>query len=168
MIRVNRIWKLHTYLPIYRKLEKKSLHKFYKNTCRSELWKSPSFNERLAIVANKCMLRTMARKTLCAIVGIISKFKKLIVGSTGAGKSQLSIDLARALNGEIINGDSMQVYRGADVLTNKVTKEEMGDVKHHLLGYVDPREKYDVLHFTRDATDKVFELEVKSLLTGED
>ena len=82
----------------------------------------------------------------------ISSLSQLIQGTTGAGKSQLSIDLARALQGEVINGDSMQVYRGADVLTNKVTKEEMGEVKHNLLGLVDPRQPYDVTNFRRDAT----------------
>lgn len=87
----------------------------------------------------------------------------LMIGSTGVGKSQLSIDLAKALNGEVINGDSMQVYRGADIITNKVTKEEIGDIKHHLLGFLDPRQPYDVSAFTRDATEKV--LPKRNILT---
>jgi tRNA dimethylallyltransferase len=78
-----------------------------------------------------------------------------MLGSTGVGKSQLGIDLARALNGQVINGDSMQVYRSADILTNKVTREEMGDIKHHLLGCIDPKYNYDSATFRRDATEKV-------------
>jgi len=71
------------------------------------------------------------------------------------GKSQLGIDLAKALGGQIINGDSMQVYRGADVLTNKVTKEEMQGIPHHLLGFVDPTTAYNVSTFEKDAVDMV-------------
>jgi tRNA dimethylallyltransferase len=67
------------------------------------------------------------------------------------GKSQLSIDLARALNGQVINGDSMQVYRSGNILTNKVTQAEMNGVKHHLLGFLDPTETYDVYQFEKDA-----------------
>ena len=90
------------------------------------------------------MLSSMSKKTLCTIVG-----------STGVGKSQLSIDLAKALSGQIINGDSMQVYRGADVLSNKVTKDEMQNIKHHLLGFLDPSETYDVGAFERAAVKAV-------------
>jgi tRNA dimethylallyltransferase len=90
------------------------------------------------------MLASMSRKTLCAIVG-----------STGVGKSQLSINLAKALSGQVINGDSMQVYRGADVLTNKVTKDEIQNIKHHLLGFLDPSETYDVGTFEKAAIKTV-------------
>ena len=76
-------------------------------------------------------------------------------GTTGVGKSQLSIDLAKALNGQIINGDSMQIYRSADVLTNKVTIAEMCGIKHHLLDFLDPSETYDVYNFEKTAVEKV-------------
>lgn len=49
----------------------------------------------------------------------------------------------------------MQIYRAADILTNKVTKEEMDGVKHHLLGTLDPSEAYDVYQFQKDATKAV-------------
>ena len=78
-----------------------------------------------------------------------------MIGTTGVGKSQLSIDLARTLNGQVINGDSMQVYRGIDVLTNKVTVEETMGVKHHLLSFLDPTTKYDVYNFEKDSEKAV-------------
>ena len=56
-----------------------------------------------------------------------------IVGPTAVGKTSLSIDLAKRFNGEIISGDSMQVYRGLDIGTAKVTPEEMEGVPHHLI-----------------------------------
>ena len=75
----------------------------------------------------------------------------MYAGATGTGKSQLSIDLAKALKGQVINGDALQVYRTANILTNKVTKEEMGGVKHHLIDFLPPTEKYDVYRFKTDA-----------------
>jgi tRNA dimethylallyltransferase len=108
------------------------------------------------------MLAAMARRTVCAVVGI-SKVFLTDKGSTGVGKSQLSIDLARALNGQVINGDSMQVYRGADILTNKVTPDETKGVAHHLLGFLDPLDTYDVFQFERDACQAVLPLEETDL-----
>jgi tRNA dimethylallyltransferase len=64
-----------------------------------------------------------------------------VIGTTGAGKSRVAIDIALACNGEIINADAMQIYRGLDVITNKVTEEEMRGVKHHLMGFKDPGEE---------------------------
>ncbi|KAL8249743.1 hypothetical protein R6Q59_006611 [Mikania micrantha] len=64
----------------------------------------------------------------------------VIMGSTGAGKSRLSMDLASRFfkNSEIINCDKMQVYSGLDITTNKITMQEQFDVPHHLLGAIDP------------------------------
>ncbi|KAI3720045.1 hypothetical protein L6452_20952 [Arctium lappa] len=64
----------------------------------------------------------------------------VIMGPTGAGKSRLSIDLATRFfeNSEIINSDKMQVYRGLDITTNKITMQEQLGVPHHLLGAFDP------------------------------
>ena len=57
----------------------------------------------------------------------------IIVGPTAVGKTALSIELAKHFNGEIINGDSLQVYKGLDIGTAKVTEEEKEGVPHHLL-----------------------------------
>ncbi|KAF2867726.1 tRNA isopentenyltransferas-like protein [Massariosphaeria phaeospora] len=59
-----------------------------------------------------------------------------IIGATGTGKSDLAVELARRYNGEIINGDAMQLYQGLPIITNKITQEEMKGVSHHLLGCI--------------------------------
>lgn len=66
--------------------------------------------------------------------------KKLIVltGPTAVGKTDLSISLAKKMNGEIISADSIQVYRGFDIGSAKITKEEMQGVPHHLIDCYDP------------------------------
>src|SRR5580704_17181170 len=56
-----------------------------------------------------------------------------VVGPTAAGKSELSLALARALDGEVINADSMQLYQGMDIGTAKLTTSERGGIPHHLL-----------------------------------
>lgn len=78
--------------------------------------------------------------------------KKLIaiVGTTGAGKSQLSIEVAKRINGEVINADSMQMYEGLDTITNKHPMEEREGVPHHLLGHVGWNDEYSVLQFERE------------------
>ncbi|XVF85529.1 hypothetical protein PTKIN_Ptkin17bG0124700 [Pterospermum kingtungense] len=64
-----------------------------------------------------------------------------VMGATATGKSKLSIDLATHFNGEVINSDKIQVYKGLDIITNKVTFEEASGVPHHLLGIVDDPEQ---------------------------
>ncbi|KAI9881408.1 MAG: hypothetical protein M1830_003415 [Pleopsidium flavum] len=59
-----------------------------------------------------------------------------IIGATGTGKSKLAVELALRFNGEIINGDAMQMYQGLPIITNKITTEERKGVPHHLLGCV--------------------------------
>ncbi|EMC97810.1 hypothetical protein BAUCODRAFT_146427 [Baudoinia panamericana UAMH 10762] len=59
-----------------------------------------------------------------------------IVGATGTGKSQLAVELAKRHNGEIINGDAMQLYAGLPIITNKITLEEQQGIPHHLLGCI--------------------------------
>ncbi|KAL5110896.1 tRNA dimethylallyltransferase [Taenia crassiceps] len=75
-----------------------------------------------------------------------------ICGATGTGKSKLAIDLARSLDGEVINADAVQLYKGLDIATNKVTQEETRGVVHHLLGCLDPVEgfRYNVHYYRRD------------------
>ncbi|GAB1734764.1 hypothetical protein NU195Hw_g9363t1 [Hortaea werneckii] len=59
-----------------------------------------------------------------------------VIGATGTGKSQLAVELARRYNGEIINGDAMQLYSGLPIITNKITPEEQRGIPHHLLGCI--------------------------------
>lgn len=72
-----------------------------------------------------------------------------IVGPTGVGKTEISIYTAKALNAEIISCDSMQVYKGMDIGTAKITKDEMQGVKHWLLDIADPRQNFSVCNFTQ-------------------
>ena len=81
-----------------------------------------------------------------------------IVGPTGVGKTKLSIELAKIYNGEIINADSTQVYKDLDIATAKVTKEEMDNIKHHLLDIRDITEDYTVYDYQKDARSKIEEL----------
>ncbi|KAF6145275.1 hypothetical protein GIB67_041470 [Kingdonia uniflora] len=70
-----------------------------------------------------------------------------VMGATGTGKSKLSIDLATQFPAEIINSDKMQVYKGLDIVTNKITEEDRCGVPHHVLGVVDPNAKFTVYDF---------------------
>lgn len=74
-----------------------------------------------------------------------------IVGPTSVGKTKMSIELAKMYNGEIINCDSTQVYRGLDVGTAKITKAEMEHIPHHLLSFKEIGEDYSVYEFQQDA-----------------
>ncbi|MFP7494002.1 tRNA (adenosine(37)-N6)-dimethylallyltransferase MiaA [Terribacillus saccharophilus] len=74
----------------------------------------------------------------------------VVVGPTGVGKTQLSIDIAKAFDGEVISGDSMQIYRGMDIGTAKVTKEEQQGVPHHLIDIREPDESYSAADFQAD------------------
>ena len=73
----------------------------------------------------------------------------VIAGPTGVGKTKLSIELAKHFNGEIVNADSTQVYKGLDIATAKVGKEEMEGIKHHLLDIKDINEDYTVYDYQR-------------------
>ncbi|RMX62001.1 hypothetical protein DD238_007888 [Peronospora effusa] len=73
----------------------------------------------------------------------------VVIGTTGAGKTKLSIDLAKAVGGEIVNSDAMQMYRGLDVATAKITEQEKQGVPHHLFDVVDPSSRCNVLEFKR-------------------
>uniref|UniRef100_A0ABD2WEC7 Uncharacterized protein n=1 Tax=Trichogramma kaykai TaxID=54128 RepID=A0ABD2WEC7_9HYME len=75
----------------------------------------------------------------------------VILGATGTGKSKLGIQLAKKFNGEIISADSMQVYKGLDITSAKVTKEEQSQAKHHMLDVVDPLNEYTVVNFRNQA-----------------
>lgn len=74
----------------------------------------------------------------------------VIVGPTGIGKTRLSIELAKRLDGEIINADSTQIYRGMDIATAKVTKEEKCGIPHHLFDIKNIDETYTVYDYQRD------------------
>lgn len=97
--------------------------------------------------------------TLLAIL-VISYLMKIIslVGLTSSGKSIIGVELAKRFNGEIISCDSRQVYRGLDIGTGKITKEEMRGVPHHLIDIIDPGEGFDVYRFQQLAFNAIEEI----------
>ncbi len=78
-----------------------------------------------------------------------------IVGPTASGKTGLAVELAKKINAEIISADSMQIYRGIDIGTAKVTKEEMQGIKHHMIDICDVSDKFSVADFKRICYDKI-------------
>ena len=92
--------------------------------------------------------------------------KKMIIitGPTAVGKSDISIKLAKRLNGEIISADSIQVYRGLDIGSAKITESEREGVKHYLIDCLDPDEYFDVTGFVKMAEDACEEIYAKGKL----
>ncbi|MFD1211621.1 tRNA (adenosine(37)-N6)-dimethylallyltransferase MiaA [Arthrobacter sp. GCM10027362] len=84
-----------------------------------------------------------------------------VVGPTGSGKSDLAVALAERLDGEVINADSMQFYRGMDIGTAKMTLEERRGVPHHLLDILDVREEASVSDFQAQARAAVAEIHAR-------
>jgi len=90
----------------------------------------------------------------------------VIVGPTGSGKTKLSIQLAKALHADIINGDSVQVYKRLDIGSAKITTDEMQGVKHHLLDVRDPKNPYSVYEYQQDVRKKIDELDIPLIVGG--
>ncbi|WBW70861.1 tRNA isopentenyltransferase Tit1 [Schizosaccharomyces osmophilus] len=85
----------------------------------------------------------------------------IVCGTTGAGKSDLAVELAKKFETEVINADSMQVYRGFDTITNKISREEQKNVAHHLMSFLDYDQEYSVPNFERDARRIIHGLHAK-------
>ena len=82
----------------------------------------------------------------------------VICGPTASGKTALSIELAKKINGEIISCDSMQIYKEMNIGTAKPTKEEMQNIKHYLIDFVSPEERYSVADYKKDAKKAIKEV----------
>lgn len=82
----------------------------------------------------------------------------VICGPTASGKTALSIEVAKKINGEIISCDSMQIYKDMNIGTAKPTKEEMEEIKHYLIDYVLPTERYSVAEYKKDAKKAIKEV----------
>src|SRR4051794_31059886 len=78
-----------------------------------------------------------------------------IVGATATGKSDLAVMLAMALDGEVINADAMQLYRGMDIGTAKLSAEERQGIPHHLIDVLDVTEEANVAAYQREARASV-------------
>ncbi len=84
-----------------------------------------------------------------------------IVGPTASGKTEIGVALALRIGGEIINCDSVQIYRGIEIATAKPSVEEMRGVPHHLIDYVAPDVKYTAADWAKDAAAKIYEIEAR-------
>ncbi len=82
----------------------------------------------------------------------------VLTGPTAAGKTELSVNLARAVDGEIISADSMQVYRHMDIGSAKITRQEMDGVPHHLIDVLEPTEEFNVVIFQKIARKAIKEI----------
>ena len=87
--------------------------------------------------------------------------KKILVitGPTAVGKTKLSIELAKKYNGEIINADAVQVYKGLDIGSAKVTEEEKEGIPHHLLSIKEVDEDYTIYHYQKDCREIIKEIQ---------
>ena len=90
----------------------------------------------------------------------MDKKEKVIVicGPTASGKTALSIELAKKIHGEIVSADSMQIYKDMDIGTAKPTLEEMQGIKHYLIDFVSPDERYSVADYKKDAKKAIREI----------
>ena len=79
----------------------------------------------------------------------------VICGPTASGKTTLSIQLAQKINGEIISSDSMQIYKDMNIGTAKPDQQEMQGIKHYLLDFVSPDERYSVADYKKDAENAI-------------
>ncbi len=84
-----------------------------------------------------------------------------ICGPTAVGKTKLSIELAKKYNAEIINYDSVQIYKDMDIVSAKVTEEEKEGIPHHLIDIKNYNQNYSVYDYQKDARDKIKEIEKK-------
>ena len=82
----------------------------------------------------------------------------ILTGPTAVGKSALSIELAKRIDGEIISADSMQVYRHMDIGSAKITPEQMGGIPHHLIDILEPTEEFNVVTFQKKAKEAMQEI----------
>lgn len=89
----------------------------------------------------------------------MQKEKVIIIGGpTASGKTSLSIELAKKINGEIVSADSMQIYKDMNIGTAKPEKEEMQGIPHHMLDFVSPEERYSVADYNKQAKQAIKEI----------
>ena len=89
----------------------------------------------------------------------MSKPKVIVIcGPTASGKTALSIELAKKINGEIVSCDSMQIYKDMNIGTAKPDEEEKQGIKHYLMDFVSPDQRYSVADFKNDAINAIKEI----------
>ncbi len=88
----------------------------------------------------------------------------VIVGPTAVGKTELSIQIAKRFNGEVVSGDSMQIYRGLDIGTAKIAKDEMQGIPHHMIDIKDPDESFSASEFQNEARAAIADIHRRNKL----
>jgi tRNA dimethylallyltransferase len=88
----------------------------------------------------------------------------IVLGPTASGKTTLSIELAKLLNAEIVNADSMYIYKDLNIGTAKPTNEEMNGIKHHLISFVNPEDSMNVSIYRENAEQIINDLHNKNIL----
>ncbi|KAI6230391.1 TRNA dimethylallyltransferase, mitochondrial [Aphelenchoides fujianensis] len=111
------------------------------------------------------LLRSIGRKFAPPMTSAPPSPLIVVAGCTGTGKSDLGVAIAQRFNGEIISADSMQIYKGLDIVTNKITPDEAKGVPHHLVSFVDAQtDDYNVHLFQRDALRLIDEIRARNRL----
>ena len=88
----------------------------------------------------------------------------VIVGPNASGKSDLAVKLAKRFNGEVVSADSRQVYKGMEIGTGKITKEEMQGISHHLLDVASPKRRFSVVQYQKKAIEAIKKIQRKGKL----
>lgn len=90
----------------------------------------------------------------------------VIVGPTASGKTKLSVELAKKIDAEIINGDSVQIYQRLDIGSAKIKEEEKQGIKHHLFDVCDPKQTYTAYQFQKDVRELIDKIETPMIVGG--
>ncbi len=95
----------------------------------------------------------------------MEKIKIVVVaGPTASGKTELGVEIAKAFNGEVVSADSMQIYKGMDIATAKPTVEEMQQIPHHLIDFLDREKAFSVADYVEMAGEKIREINSRGKL----
>lgn len=86
----------------------------------------------------------------------------VIAGPTCSGKSDIAIELSKIIDAEIVSCDSMQIYKGLDIGTAKVTKDEMGNIKHYMIDICSPKDNFDIKQFSEMAKEYIYKIQNKN------
>ncbi len=82
----------------------------------------------------------------------------VIAGPTASGKSNMAVELAKKINGEVISADSMQIYKDMNIGTAKITKQEMQGIRHYMISFIYPNKRYSVSSYKKDAEKCIAEI----------
>lgn len=113
------------------------------------------------VLFGDCIINQMKLNLLSNLMQLLSIMNPksvplvVIIGATGCSKTRLSLELAKRFDGEIISADSMQVYKGLDIITNKATPEERQLIPHHLIDFLEPTKRFTVYDFSQMALQLV-------------